>query len=237
MPLRIGVMPVEFEYFSMIVVDESLVEWQISCIKPSRRESLRSILNNKRFGIIYHSKASDTAIVAIRGTYNITDIIRDFEFEVEPYKCILDYGNVHRGFQHIYFAVRDSIIEGIKSIPDIKRCILTGHSMGGALCVLAAPDLHNQHILSGPPEVVTFAAPRAGLKDFVDKFNVDIPDCTQIINKWDFVTRIPPLFHGFDHTGQLIKIDGGTTLDSYRAHSLEESYIPGLNDLVKLAGK
>lgn len=236
LPLKVGQMPVGYTHVSTITVDESLVEWQISNIKSSRRNSLRSILTNKRFGCIYYSEVDNTLVVSFRGTYDIIDIIRDFEFDADAYKCIPDYGSVHTGFQHIYFALRDSIIGAIKisgaSTLDKVRCILTGHSLGGALSVLAAPDLYYQHILPTPPEVVTFGAPRTGKKDFVDKFNHDIVNCIQIVNTWDFITRIPPLFNGYTHVGETVKIDGGRTLDAQRAHSLELSYIPGVTNLL-----
>lgn len=235
--LKVGVMPANYEYIATVTVDQSMVDWQISNIKPSRRASLRSILDNKRFGCMYYSATDNILVIAIRGTYNISDVIRDFEFDVDLYKCIPDYGNVHAGFQHIYFAVRNSIITSIKKLATggftPTRCILTGHSMGGALSVLAAPDLYYQHILTNPPEVVTFASPRVGHADFVAKFNTDIVNCDQVVNKWDFITRIPPLFNGYSHVGQVVKIDGGQTFDSLRAHSLEESYIPGMKELLE----
>lgn len=237
-PLKVGTIPAEFNFVGRIEVDSSRISWEISRIHSSRRDVVRNLLQQNKFGWVCYSKNTETIVVAYKGTDCIYDILRDFEFDSEPYACVPNYGMVHVGFQHIYSAIRESVIELIKGLPQAKRCIVTGHSLGGALSQLSAPDLYYQHLLAEAPAIVNFASPRAGHQDFVDKLSADIKDYTRVVNKWDVIPMTPPMCNGYQHAGEVLQIDGGMTLIAHIAHGLETGYIPGLKYyLEKLAGE
>ena len=77
----------------------------------------------------------------------------------------------------------------------------------------------------------TFAGPRTGLADFVKSYNQRVPFTLRVVNRWDIVPNVPvpaPPLCLYEHVGSLLAIDGGFTMDLAHAHSLPQSYLPGL---------
>ena len=134
------------------------------------------------------------AVLVFRGT---AGRLSNWRFNLDIVTCPWPAGGrVHRGFGHLIMQIWRPIaaaLEGVK-----KPLYFTGHSLGGALAILAA-SLHAPHA------VYTFGAPRIGDRSFahtlseVRVFNV--------INPHDLVTQLPPAVPGFrfSHTGAIIK--------------------------------
>jgi len=184
------------------------------------------------FGLMGNNPATKTAFVAFRGTQTFEDWVADFDALFEPYRYVQDAGQVHRGFQTIYDAVHDSVKAGIgAALNGCDTLLVTGHSLGGALAVIAAPDFAKN--LNLVPDLVTFAGPAAGLPDFARFFDLRIPSCYRVVNFWDLVPRLPPQVPAgiFEQTGTAIHVDPGFAL-AVEAHGLESSYIPGLLKLL-----
>jgi triacylglycerol lipase len=99
---------------------------------------------------------------------------------------------VHRGFG----AALDSVWDGIERELSCLTCPIfyTGHSLGGALAVLAASH-------RAPQAVYTFASPRIGNDAFVASL-VDVP-VHRVVDDQDAVTLLPPKLLGFRHVGAL----------------------------------
>jgi triacylglycerol lipase len=160
--------------------------------------------------------------------------VSDFDAFFEPYKYVPNGGQVHMGFQSIYRALHDSVAAGIgAAVADCDDLLVTGHSLGGALAVVAGPDIAKNLTPSLVPELITFAGPAAGLADFAHFFDLVVPSCYRVVNFWDLVPRLPPqLPIGlYEQTGTHVNIDPGFAL-AVEAHSLELSYIPGLLKLL-----
>jgi len=106
-------------------------------------------------------------------------------------------GRVHKGF-------RDTLGEVFKQFRGLsssgKAVWLTGHSMGGALAILAAAQLRN---VQG---VYTFGTPNVGDADFVADFPVR---SFRFVHGSDFVTKIlsPPLFSSYRTEGEIVAFD------------------------------
>lgn len=98
---------------------------------------------------------------------------------------------VHKGFWNSYTSVEDTLLKVIaQHHPENKKIFITGHSLGGALAILAAVDLL-QHQLK-PFSVYTFANPRVGTECFADYYvSLDIPTY-RYVNENDLVPMLPP---------------------------------------------
>lgn len=190
------------------------------------------------FGIIGNNLASNPAIkvafVSFRGTKTAIDWEHDLDALYEPYGLVNGAGDVHRGFLAVYKTLRDSVSAALAAAcQGCDRLLVTGHSLGAALALLAAPDIA-ANILPGKATVtLTFAGPRTGLLQFHRFFNNLIPVCFRVVASGDVVPQVPlfvPPFFVYEHVGAEVKVDGGQ-INPIEAHSLELSYIPGLKKI------
>ena len=184
---------------------------------------------NQHFGWICVDSKKNRLIVAFRGTEFFHDWLDDFDFIPAPYAPISGRGTVHQGFQLVYYAVRDSVLQTVNARKGgCKEILITGHSLGGALVGVAAPDLLNQAAANLAPIVYTWAEPRVGHSDYVDFFNTHVNICYRIVNVWDVVPHLPPDLAGYEHEGNELSIDSGFSLDIVKNHVLVSGYAPGL---------
>ena len=188
------------------------------------------------FGWVVQNTQEKIVVASFRGTVSLEDWLHDFDFLSAPYEPVANYGTVHKGFQAVYQVVRDSLLAQIRGADQkFTRLIMCGHSLGAALSELAAPDLLHNGGFAVVPEVQNFAGPRCGHHDFASLFDVQIDTCFRVVNAWDIVPHLPPPLASFEHVGAAVRVNGGFTLDELKAHSLEESYAPGLSKLVPQA--
>lgn len=95
--------------------------------------------------------------LAFRGTMNLFEWTIDMRYAHTAYPKFGDGCFVHSGFHGAYESIRDDIHRAIAK-HNILRIFISGHSLGGAMAVLAAADLGAVAVA----EVVTFGAPRVG---------------------------------------------------------------------------
>jgi hypothetical protein len=125
---------------------------------------------------------SQTAVVAFRGTEqeDPTDMAHDLEAFSRPWP---NGGKVHEGFKTDLDLIWEDLDRWLQAHPG--RLLLTGHSLGAALGILAAS-------LRNPAKLVIFGAPRVGDSDFVETLSgVDV---SRYMGCCDIVTRLPPPF-------------------------------------------
>ena len=96
----------------------------------------------------------DTVLIAFQGSMDWRDWL--LNFYCIPYKDMEQPFYVHAGFLSQYKNVRDIVLEAVKGK---KKVELRGHSLGGALCLLAHEDIrfHDSEI---DIDTITFGAPR-----------------------------------------------------------------------------
>ncbi len=94
-------------------------------------------------------------------------------------------GEVHRGFNRALDQIWGPVETALAGIS--APVAYAGHSLGGALAVLAAAR-------RAPETVYTFGAPRVGDQEFVDALG-DVP-IFQVVNNDDLVARLPPTLAG-----------------------------------------
>jgi hypothetical protein len=224
-------LPPGFKMTGLILADETLRHAILNT--PAQSNVAKAMMDDSGiFGLMGQNLTTKTAFVAFRGTQTFEDWVGDFDALFEPYRYVANAGQVHVGFQSIYDALHDSVAAGIgNAMTGCENLLVTGHSLGGALAVVAAPDLAKN--LKLEPELITFAGPAAGLSDFARFFDLAIPSCYRVVNFWDLVPRLPPQIPVglYEQTGTQVTIDPGFKL-AVDAHSIELSYIPGLLNLL-----
>jgi len=183
------------------------------------------------FGLVAWNVAEKTALVAFRGTQTVQEWIADVDAIAVPYLAVPGAGLVHMGFQLVYEHVRKNTAQIlVNGCAGAQRILVTGHSLGGALAVLAAYDIAKNSPLGKTPEVYTLAGPRTGAPDFAGKFNAQIKTCERVVNFMDMVPQVP-LPPVYEHVGEAININGGfRPLDPAYAHALT-TYLAGLHKL------
>jgi hypothetical protein len=161
----------------------------------------------------HFSGASTQAFVAqdnthrflvFRGTEstNHVDWMRDAEFR--PVTGV--FGTmVHSGFRRALDEVWSDIVPTVTGSE--RGLVVTGHSLGAGLAVLAAGRL----VATGSDvdHVYTYGSPRTGLKDFAAAYTSVLGTNTyRVINHIDIVTRVPLLLQNYRHVGRRMYFDG-----------------------------
>jgi triacylglycerol lipase len=233
------VLPAGFSVTGKIVVNEDhFAVAMASAVASQQRMLLAMKVDGDIFGLTAANPQTKTAVVSFRGTQTLEDWLADLDFVAIPYKPVADAGLVHMGFQLVYDAVRESVSSLVQALAaGVENIWVTGHSLGGALAVLCAPDLVSNVNKSIIPKLYTFAGPRVAQDKLIGAgfrqlFDGRIPMCYRIANRWDKVPDLPPAIAFYEHVGHGVSVDGGFTLDLARAHSLQQSYLPGLQKLL-----
>ena len=135
-----------------------------------------------------------TAIyVVFRGTKTISEWISDATFSQVNYAYVANAGKVEKGFNGIYASIHSAMTQKVASLASggtFTTLYITGHSLGAALAVLAAPDFA-AHTPFNQPVVYTFAGPRAGDPLFALFFNGNIGTTWRVVNTNDEAPKVP----------------------------------------------
>lgn len=183
------------------------------------------------FGLMGRNAGSRTAFVSFRGSSDLADWLADFDAVATDYLPVTGFGQVHSGFQQVYELVRTNIAANLAAASTgCDQILITGHSLGAALAVLAAPDIfRGMPPNTIEPRLLTFAGPRVGLMDFAAAFNGAIESCFRVVNLLDIVPHVPPA--PYVHVGTQILVDSGGAIDLGWRHSLV-AYQAGLSALI-----
>jgi triacylglycerol lipase len=183
---------------------------------------------NLHFGWFCLDSANKSIVLAFRGTEYLHDWLDDFDFIPAPYAPVPGRGTVHQGFQLAYLAIRDNLMKLLNQhAAGFQEILITGHSLGAALCALATLDILNLNP-NLSPVVYTWAEPRVGHDDFVNFFNTHVNICYRVVNLWDVVPHLPPSIASYEHEGNQVTIDSGFSLDVVHNHVLPTGYVPGM---------
>jgi hypothetical protein len=137
---------------------------------------------------------TNTVILTFRGTTRqLDDILTDLNTWPGLWS---GGGRVHRGFFAAFELQRPEVSAWLEQRS--VRCIVTGHSLGGALATLAATAFHAARL-------ITFGAPRVGNHEF-GRGLADV-QYARYVGCCDLIARLPPELLGFRHCGALHYID------------------------------
>ena len=143
------------------------------------------------------------AVVCFRGTKQIRDWMTNLDISPVPItdaKTGAIIGNMHRGFHDAYTSVHDDISYCLNGHEDLPLYI-TGHSLGGALAVVATWFQSSERLAA----CYTFGAPRVGDQGLIDRFKTPI---YRIVNGPDPVTLVPPSGFARDIFKGIIRVLG-----------------------------
>ncbi|MBD2869725.1 lipase family protein [Paenibacillus arenilitoris] len=140
------------------------------------------------FGFLAESK--DNVVLIFRGTRTFKDNESDQDFFQIPYPFIRHVGKTHRGFTCIYQSAREELIGELNKLSTNKRLFVAGHSLGGALAVLAALDIAVNTEFKNPV-VYTYGSPRVADPEFASSFNQTVKNSFRIVNVHDIIPTLP----------------------------------------------
>lgn len=226
-------LPTGYNLVGAIEADMQNAAAAMAAAAPNQTRMAHGMLSESNiFGLVACNPADATAIVAFRGTKTVWEWIGDVDAIPVPYLPVDDTGLVHMGFAIVYQLVRDSVAKLLNAgCQGVKRILITGHSLGGALAVLSGLDILRNVPLGVTPELCTLAGPRTGDPIFALHFNAQIPVCERVVNFLDVVPQVPlpPLYQ---HVGSETLVHGGfKPLDVTYAHHLT-TYLIGLKKLL-----
>ena len=141
---------------------------------------------SEAFGFVARNRASGLVFTVYRGTESPQDWIADFTFPQVPHAL----GNVEQGFSDVYDQTAASVAAAIPRAGGKPNVIVTGHSLGAALAVLAAAGI----VASGAASqtsLYNFAGPRVGDLLFAAGFNSRVATAWRVVNTEDIVTTVP----------------------------------------------
>ena len=151
--------------------------------------------------IVACDDAPPTAVLTFRGTDSIQDLLIDAKFWRRrlPRPGLA----VHRGFERALDDGWDDIVAVFSSFHrryGASTIHLMGHSLGGALALLAAHRLTSHPALGTIASVVTVGCPRVGNANFAREIAKCAP-IHRVVHSSDVVPRVPPLLFGYRHAG------------------------------------
>ncbi len=167
----------------------------------SRQAHLAHILGIARFELVKVFHVGDTQaflarrrkkseadrgmlVLAFRGTEkSIQDWKTDLRAKLVPARDELKPGRIHQGFQESYYAVEADIERELERFPG-EPLYVTGHSLGGALAVVATRFLDAGNLAA----CYTFGSPRVGDLSLAKEFKTPI---YRMVNAADAVPRLP----------------------------------------------
>ena len=223
-------LPSTFAMTALLQADESV----LAVLSGTQEKFARALIGpGPVFGLVGHDVASKTAFVSFRGTLTLYEWLDDFDFDVAHYSLVTNFGDVHAGWNGLYLTIRPSLLQTLPAACEgCDQLIVTGHSLGAALAVLAAPDIAVNLAPQLEPKLVTFGGPKAGLRNFVQAFNIHIASCFRIVNLFDPVPHLPLEFplHPYSHVGVEVPVDSGGPFNPVDRHLLP-AYQQGLDRL------
>lgn len=123
-------------------------------------------------------------VLAFRGTEKrLEDWKADIKAKLVPAKDEIKIGRIHQGFQEAYYSIKSDIEKALDRYSG-EPLYITGHSLGGALAVVATRFIHANNIAA----CYTYGSPRVGDLDLARVFKSPI---YRLVNAADAVPRLP----------------------------------------------
>ncbi len=132
------------------------------------------------------------------------------------------YGRIHSGFANAFQQAKgtvDSILNRIQATQ--KQLWITGHSLGGALAVIAGAAYQRDHSIAG---VYTYGQPKLAVSGITDLYHSKLDGrYHRFVNHQDVVPQVPP---GYQHFGKLTWFDRHGQTGNHAAAGLTSLVAP-----------
>nr|VFJ96477.1 MAG: Lipase (class 3) [Candidatus Kentron sp. H]VFK01548.1 MAG: Lipase (class 3) [Candidatus Kentron sp. H]VFK02420.1 MAG: Lipase (class 3) [Candidatus Kentron sp. H] len=123
------------------------------------------------------------AVLAFRGTEATQ--LADIKADLNALITNKNGSRIHTGFLNAFKYIQDSIESELEEFGDEYALYITGHSLGGALAIIATKSLNRDNLAA----CYTYGSPRVGSSEFGDAIKTPI---YRIVNTADIVPRMPP---------------------------------------------
>ena len=184
---------------SLLLAELSMVAYlpESEVKKALKKLGFHTLVYYDRDGSQAYSFINDTDhVVACRGTE--PNEWNDLKADLDATTAVAEtMGRVHRGFKREVDDIWPSIERNL--IHNTKALWFTGHSLGGAMATICAGRCMLSHIKSNPTQIITFGSPRVGNKRYINFVKVNH---IRWVNNNDIVTKVPPAWLGYRHTGE-----------------------------------
>ncbi|KAJ4306401.1 hypothetical protein N0V88_001201 [Collariella sp. IMI 366227] len=149
-------------------------------------------------------------VVSFRGSTSVRNWIADFVFVQVPCTDLTAGCLAHVGFMASWGEIALRVIAAVRTAKAANpsyQVVVTGHSLGGSVGLLAAAYIRKAGI---PADLYTYGAPRVGNTAFVKFVTVQPGAEYRITHTVDPVPRLPPIIANFRHTSPEYWIDQGS---------------------------
>lgn len=162
-------------------VEEMLASWKMDLVQFFDRNETQA----------YLAQSKDACILAFRGTQ--PDKIVDWLTDLGALQVPGPVGKVHGGFLTALNYIWPDVLRALQTKRGTRTLWITGHSLGGALAVLATAKLRtdprNSQTVNG---LYTYGQPRVGDTTFSKAFDQLMGAHTfRFVNYKDIVPRVP----------------------------------------------
>ncbi len=157
----------------------------------------------------YRFRNAHDCVIACRGTepHEWNDIKADANVGTALAETV---GRVHRGFKQEVDDLWPMLEVALKT--NTQPLWFCGHSLGGAMATICAVRCYRSYIQSNPEELYTYGSPRVGDRIYLNHVKLTY---YRWVNNNDVVTRVPPRWLGYEHTGQEMYLDYRGRLKRY----------------------
>lgn len=180
--------------------------------EASIQDTIQEVVKLRRTIPVYYGfalESDDHSLVLFRGTQRRNEWIGNILALHEDYvntTTTAFQGQVHTGFYDLYHSLTDPLpVDVMRRLNPSKPCYVSGHSLGGAIAILATLDAAlNIPQLRPQLQLYAYANPRVGDVKFVNAYHQLIPNSFRVVNLADVVPLVPPtkLNGEFAHVGQ-----------------------------------
>ncbi|WP_029586138.1 Mbeg1-like protein [Bradyrhizobium sp. URHD0069] len=175
-------------------------DWGLETVALFKPATKTTLLMARTRGFVLRGRGAH--FVAFAGTDPLVTAnwIANFDFA-------LDEDGIHQGFGNALDSAWKDIGQALGAEHWPEHLILAGHSLGGALAVLAAERALRELRIKADA-VYTYGMPRVGGPTFAERYNQALGHLTyRLVHGADIVPTLPPAEIGFSHVGRPLACD------------------------------